>query len=73
MQDFLLNKMKIGRPTLKKAVKKGQIIGVRFTPDERRLVEKAASKSGKTISQWMRNAALEMANVRANTAAAVSG
>ena len=65
--------MKIGRPTLKKSAKKGRIIGVRFTPDERRLVEKAAEKSGKTISQWMRNAALEIAGVRENTIPAPGG
>ena len=73
MQDFLLNKMKIGRPRLKTAERKGKVTGVRFTPAERRLLERAASDSGQSLSQWMRAVLLETASVRANTNAVSAG
>ena len=59
--------MKIGRPRLKNAERKGKVTGVRFTPAERRILERAASESGKSLSQWMRSVLLETASVRANT------
>jgi len=47
--------MKLGRPPLLKAQKKGKITGVRLREDERALVEQAAQNNGKRLSDWMRN------------------
>ena len=61
LQDFLLNKMKIGRPKLAADEKKGQITGVRLKSDERQLVEKAASLRSLKLSAWMRETLLKRA------------
>lgn len=61
--------MKIGRPRVKHTERKGKITGVRFTEDERRLVERAAKKSGHILSRWMRSVLLEAASVQWNTIA----
>jgi len=64
MQDFLLNKMKTGRPRLSDSEKKGQITGVRLNEDERLIVEKAASMSGQTLSGWIRDTLLSRAGIQ---------
>ena len=61
MQDFLFNKMKIGRPTLKKEDRKAKITGMRLRGEERELMEKAAAKRNKKLSEWMRNALVSAA------------
>ena len=55
-------KRKPGRPKLAEHEAKGKIVPVRFTGAEYERVAKAAHKSDKTISQWVRsilNAAVE--------------
>ena len=59
--------MKIGRPRVKTAERKGKITGVRFTEEERRLLERVARKSGCILSRWMRLVLLEAASVQWNT------
>jgi uncharacterized protein (DUF1778 family) len=61
MQDFLLNKMKLGRPELSEGERKGKIAGVRLRPDERDLVERAASIRRQSLSDWMRGVLLSTA------------
>ncbi len=61
MQDFLLNKMKIGRPKLSDREKKDQITGVRLNGAERAAVEQAAMLSGQSLSNWIRNTLLRKA------------
>jgi ATP-dependent DNA helicase RecG len=53
--------MKLGRPKLKKSEQKGEITGVRLREEERKSLEKAATKDGKTLSAWMREAAIDRA------------
>jgi uncharacterized protein (DUF1778 family) len=53
--------MKLGRPKLRQGEKKAQIAGVRLRPDEREMVEKAASLQKKTLSEWMRSTLLSTA------------
>ena len=62
MRDFLLNKMRTGRPPLLEAEKKAQITGVRLRPEERTLLERAASKLDQNLSEWMRNVLVETAS-----------
>lgn len=54
--------MKIGRPKIKDSEKKNEITGVRLREDERKSLEKAASAEGKTLSAWMRDAAVKRAS-----------
>jgi ATP-dependent DNA helicase RecG len=54
--------MKLGRPKLKKSEQKAEITGIRLREGERKSLEKAALKDGKTLSAWMRAAAIERAN-----------
>ena len=56
-------KTKIGRPKLGKADAKGKILGVRFTPAERKQIERAAQAANKTLSDWARDALLKAAAV----------
>jgi hypothetical protein len=60
LQDYCLTKMKtkIGRPKLAKADAKGKILGVRFTPAERKQLEQAAQRADKTLSNWARETLL---------------
>jgi hypothetical protein len=61
-QDFLLNKMKIGRPTLEKSEKKGKVTGVRLRPGERAMLERAAAKREEALSTWIRNVLVNAAD-----------
>lgn len=54
--------MKIGRPTLAKAERKGKILGVRLTADERRSVDRVAQKQGLAPSKWARETLLAAAS-----------
>ncbi|HEY2328984.1 MAG TPA: DUF6290 family protein [Verrucomicrobiae bacterium] len=54
--------MKLGRPKIPKAERKGQITGVRLRSEERELFEKAAASHGKTLSDWMRETLLSAVN-----------
>lgn len=57
--------MKTGRPKLKNNEKKGQIMGVRLRSDERALVEKAAANQSQSLSDWIRNTLLTVAQKQA--------
>ena len=59
--------MKTGRPKLKHTERKGEIIGVRFTVEERKRLEAVAAKSGNPLSQWARKSLLATACVHTNT------
>ena len=65
MQDFLLNKMKTGRPRLSTKEKKDQITGVRLRGDERLLLERAAANSEQKLSDWIRETLLRRASRQA--------
>ena len=54
--------MRTGRPPLLEADKKAQITGVRLRPEERTLLERAASKSDQKLSEWMRNVLVQTAS-----------
>jgi uncharacterized protein (DUF1778 family) len=53
--------MKIGRPKLSSSQKKAEIAGVRLKPDERSLMEEAASQQNERLSEWMRKNLLSAA------------
>jgi uncharacterized protein (DUF1778 family) len=59
--------MKTGRPRLSHLDKKAQIAGARFRPDERQLLEKAASIRNETLSTWMRHVLLSSAEAQVKT------
>lgn len=46
----------------RKQVHRDDVIGVRYTPDERQVVERAAVIAGETLSQFMRRTTLVVAN-----------
>jgi len=46
---------KVGRPTMPKGHAKASIVPVRFSPDDRKRVEKAAKASNQSVSQWIRS------------------
>lgn len=46
---------KLGRPTLPKGSAKAGFLRVRVTADELQAIEKAAKRSGKTISEFVRS------------------
>lgn len=48
-------KRKPGRPKLPKGEAKGSIVPVRFSPEDRKRVERAARASGQTVSEWIRS------------------
>ncbi len=52
------NSKKPGRPRLTKADAKGQIVPVRFNPQDRKRVEAAARASNQTVSAWIRGTLL---------------
>ena len=54
--------MKTGRPKLAIKERKTSIVGVRLKSTERRLIERAAKKDGRKLSDWMRLTALARAN-----------
>lgn len=51
----------MGRPKLPKGESKDILIGARFSPDERRVVESAAKRDGLGKSEWIRKALLSAA------------
>lgn len=53
---------KIGRPKLPKGNAKSCMVRARVTPDELRVIEKAANGSG--ISEWARTVMLSAASLR---------
>ena len=44
-----------------KKVHRDDVIGVRYTPEERQVVERAAAICGETLSQFMRRTTFEVA------------
>ena len=48
-------KRKPGRPKLPKGEAKGKIVPVRFTADERKIVESAAKANNQTLSDFVRS------------------
>jgi predicted HicB family RNase H-like nuclease len=46
---------KVGRPILPKGEAKASIVPVRFSPEDRKKVEKAAKASNQSVSQWIRS------------------
>ncbi len=58
-------KPKVGRPALPAAQAKGKTFSVRFTEDERALIETAANKAGaRSASDWARRTLLDAARPR---------
>jgi uncharacterized protein (DUF1778 family) len=53
--------MKLGRPKIPKADRKGKMAGVRLTPDERKTLDSAALIEGLGLSKWMRKTLLDAA------------
>jgi len=53
--------MRTGRPKIKNSEKKGEITGVRLREEERKSLENAAFKDGKTLSAWIREVAIDRA------------
>jgi uncharacterized protein (DUF1778 family) len=49
------------RPTKRKTERKDQIVQVRLTDEQKRLLEVAASTAGADLSTWIRMVALEKA------------
>lgn len=49
---------KVGRPRLPKGEAKGRIVPVRFTNGEVQHLTRKAKADGKSLSQWLRGAAL---------------
>jgi uncharacterized protein DUF6290 len=52
----MAKKKKMGRPALPKERRRGNITTLRFQSEERELYEKAATKEGLTLSEWIRKA-----------------
>ncbi len=52
---------KRGRPELSDSKKRSELAQFRCTPEEKKMLEKAATKAGKSLSDWMRERALESA------------
>jgi hypothetical protein len=46
---------KVGRPILPKGEAKASIVPVRFSPEDRKKVERAAKASNQSVSQWIRS------------------
>ena len=64
LQDFLLNKMKLGRPKIIATQKKSEIVAIRVRAEERDKLEDAAEKSGKSLSDWVRDVLFSAASRR---------
>lgn len=56
---------KIGRPKLPRKLAKGSLLSVRFTAEERRVLDAAAERTDRRLSEWARTVLLEAA-VRAS-------
>jgi uncharacterized protein (DUF1778 family) len=50
----VIKKKKMGRPALPKDRRRANITTLRLQPEERELYEKAASREGLTLSEWIR-------------------
>ena len=53
---------KVGRPKLAKGEAKGQLVAVRFQPEDLKKIAAAAKTNKQTVSEWIRctlNSALE--------------
>ena len=55
-------KAKPGRPPMPKKLAKGSLLSVRFSEGERQALERAAKRSGVTLSMWARSALLSAAD-----------
>lgn len=53
---------KMGRPKLPKKLAKGALLSVRFTAEERRVLDAAADREGLSLSQWARKTMLAAAS-----------
>lgn len=47
-----------GRPAIARKLAKGSLLSVRFTEDERRMLDRAAGQGGLRLSEWARRALL---------------
>jgi predicted HicB family RNase H-like nuclease len=47
--------MKLGRPKIVKEKKKSELVGIRLNEKDRAYAEKAANRSGKKLSAWIRD------------------
>ncbi len=56
-----LKKKKIGRPPLPRSKARGKYLSLRLRPDEQREVDAAIERSGKSKSDWLRDALLSVA------------
>ena len=45
---------RIGRPPLPKKLAKAELLSVRFAPEEKRILERAAKDAGVALSEWAR-------------------
>ena len=45
---------KLGRPPVPKRLAKGSLLSVRFSDDERKLLDQAADREGVRLSEWAR-------------------
>lgn len=52
-----------GRPIVPKKLAKGALLSVRFSAEERRLLEKAAQTAGLKLSEWARRHLLASAQL----------
>jgi hypothetical protein len=55
----------MGRPPVPKKLEKRALLSVRFSGDERRLLERMAETAGLSISEWARRILLSAAHLRA--------
>jgi hypothetical protein len=56
-----LKKKKIGRPPLPRSEARAKYLSLRLRPDEQREVDDAIERSGKSKSDWLRDALLAAA------------
>jgi hypothetical protein len=54
-------KPKLGRPRVPKKLAKGSLLSVRFSENERGLIDDAAKRSGAKVSEWVRHVLLAAA------------
>lgn len=55
-------KAKPGRPKLPRGESRGELVAVRFKPEERRRIETAARSASESVSEWMRRVLLAAAD-----------
>jgi hypothetical protein len=60
-----MRKPRIGRPRTPKKLAKGSLLSVRFSNDERRALERAATHAGVRLSEWARRALIDSARALA--------